>query len=272
MTGPTLPRRPHRLARDDRVGRGRRLVDSPLPASSVSDELRDYPEDLLASALDVRSATLGSTPGAARAPATRGVAVRPAATRLALDGHRGPAVPGSGRRSALTPARRAAGRTARPPARRRPRGAARPRQDHPRRLPGRRRGRPRDAVAVAGTVTLTHTGGVLVLGLLLTAGTALAGEAILGLARSGQRCACARRGHGHARRQSCADGVRGATIMDTTTTVTDILTGTTPTPSPTTLTPTYHGAHTHNPRRPHAWPGCTRQSRTHSHSGPHAYP
>src|SRR5262249_19161254 len=43
-----------------------------------------------------------------------------------------------------------------------------------------RRGRPRDALVVAGTVTLTHTGGVLALGLVLTAGTALAGERILG--------------------------------------------------------------------------------------------
>jgi ABC-type nickel/cobalt efflux system permease component RcnA len=43
-----------------------------------------------------------------------------------------------------------------------------------------KQGRPRDALSVAGTVTLTHTGGVLALGLVLTAGTALAGERILG--------------------------------------------------------------------------------------------
>src|SRR5262249_37897438 len=42
-----------------------------------------------------------------------------------------------------------------------------------------KRGRPRDALIVAGTVTLTHTGGVLALGLLLTAGTAVAGDQIL---------------------------------------------------------------------------------------------
>jgi ABC-type nickel/cobalt efflux system permease component RcnA len=43
-----------------------------------------------------------------------------------------------------------------------------------------KRGRPRDALTIAGTVTFTHTGGVLILGAVLTAGTALAGEAILG--------------------------------------------------------------------------------------------
>jgi ABC-type nickel/cobalt efflux system permease component RcnA len=42
-----------------------------------------------------------------------------------------------------------------------------------------KRGRPRDALIVAGTVTLTHTGGVLGLGLLLTAGTAIAGDQVL---------------------------------------------------------------------------------------------
>ena len=43
-----------------------------------------------------------------------------------------------------------------------------------------RRGRARDAVAVGATVTLTHTGGVLVLGLLLTTFAGVAGEAVLG--------------------------------------------------------------------------------------------
>jgi ABC-type nickel/cobalt efflux system permease component RcnA len=43
-----------------------------------------------------------------------------------------------------------------------------------------RRGRVRDAVAVGATVTLTHTGGVLALGLLLTTVAGIAGEAVLG--------------------------------------------------------------------------------------------
>ena len=42
---------------------GVRLLDSPLPATSVSDELRAYPADLLSSALDQTSATLHVTPG-----------------------------------------------------------------------------------------------------------------------------------------------------------------------------------------------------------------
>src|SRR6185312_2125525 len=42
-----------------------------------------------------------------------------------------------------------------------------------------RRGRPRDALTVGAIVTLTHTGGVLVLGLLLTATASLAGEVVL---------------------------------------------------------------------------------------------
>ncbi|MFC7482806.1 hypothetical protein ACFQX7_26350 [Luedemannella flava] len=43
-----------------------------------------------------------------------------------------------------------------------------------------RDGRPRDAVAVGATVTLTHTGGVLVLGLVLTSVTGLFGVRVLG--------------------------------------------------------------------------------------------
>jgi ABC-type nickel/cobalt efflux system permease component RcnA len=42
-----------------------------------------------------------------------------------------------------------------------------------------RRGRPRDSLTVGAIVTLTHTGGVLVLGLLLTATASLAGEVVL---------------------------------------------------------------------------------------------
>jgi nickel/cobalt transporter (NicO) family protein len=43
-----------------------------------------------------------------------------------------------------------------------------------------RQGRPRDALVVGATVTLTHTGGVLVLGLLLTTAAGFAGEVVLG--------------------------------------------------------------------------------------------
>src|SRR5439155_7194994 len=43
-----------------------------------------------------------------------------------------------------------------------------------------RRGRPRGAVAVGALVTLTHTGAVLVVGLLLSVSTTLAGDRLLG--------------------------------------------------------------------------------------------
>jgi ABC-type nickel/cobalt efflux system permease component RcnA len=42
-----------------------------------------------------------------------------------------------------------------------------------------RRGTSRDAVVVGATVTLTHTAGVLVLGLLLSLSSVLAGESVL---------------------------------------------------------------------------------------------
>ncbi len=160
-------------------GAGVGLVDSPLPAASVSDELRDYPQDLLASALDVRSATLTVTEG----PGTPGVGGALARTgddpisrwmatvdRTFQDLAGGPLTPTVGLLAVLLAIVLGAGHAA---------------------LPGHgktvlaaylagKRGRPRDALTVAGTVTLTHTGGVLALGLLLTAGTALAGERILG--------------------------------------------------------------------------------------------
>ncbi len=60
---PRLPG-PDRVAGDHLVSRdGARLLDSTVPARSASDELRAYPKDLLASPLDVRSATALFTPG-----------------------------------------------------------------------------------------------------------------------------------------------------------------------------------------------------------------
>jgi ABC-type nickel/cobalt efflux system permease component RcnA len=43
-----------------------------------------------------------------------------------------------------------------------------------------RAGRPRDALVIGATVTATHTGGVLLVGLLLSTSTALAGDRLLG--------------------------------------------------------------------------------------------
>jgi ABC-type nickel/cobalt efflux system permease component RcnA len=162
------------------VGQGVRLIDSPLPTTSVSDELRSYPQDLLSSALAVRSASFTVHPGA-------GTSTGAPTPTLTLADPFSRAVAGLDRRFAdlagglhltlwvglLAVALAVvlgAGHAA---------------------LPGHgktvlaaylagRRGRPRDALVVAATVTLTHTGGVLALGLLFTAGTAVAGERILG--------------------------------------------------------------------------------------------
>jgi nickel/cobalt exporter len=162
------------------AGRGVRLVESSLPVRSVSEELRAYPDDLLSSALNVRSAVLRVEPGTGGGdsssamirsgsdPLSRWMAVVDRRFQELAGGSR--LTPTVGVLAVLLALLLGAGHAA---------------------LPGHgktvlaaylagERGRPRDALTVAGTVTLTHTGGVLALGLLLTAGTALTGEAILG--------------------------------------------------------------------------------------------
>ncbi|MGI5242876.1 hypothetical protein [Dactylosporangium sp. CA-139066] len=171
--------------RDDRVGwreltataDGVHLESSPLPTASRTDGLRRYPDDLLSSPPDVRTAHLSLAPGGATRPtdaaapasALPGFLSR-AETRLrgwvgdrsltpwvgflavllaALLGGAHAALPGHGK---TVMAAYLAGR----------------------------QGRPRDALAVGATVTLTHTGGVLILGLLLTTAAGLAGETVLG--------------------------------------------------------------------------------------------
>ena len=152
-------------------------LDSPLPTVSVSKELTDYPRDLLSSVLDVRSASLrissGSSTSAGVALPTGG---DPVSRWLAgvdrtfqdLVG-RGRLTPAVGLIAVLLALLLGAGHAA---------------------LPGHgktilaaylagKRGRRRDALAVAGTVTLTHTGGVLALGLILSAGSAVAGDRVL---------------------------------------------------------------------------------------------
>ena len=160
-------------------GDGVRLVDSPVPATGISDALRSYPDDLLASPPDVRSAVLTAEPGAgSAAPGAAAGSAKASGTGFLAGAEQRLTDLAGGR--ALTPlvgllavllalvlgAAHAA-------------------------LPGHgktvmaaylagRRGRARDAVAVGATVTLTHTGGVLVLGLLLTTFAGVAGEAVLG--------------------------------------------------------------------------------------------
>jgi ABC-type nickel/cobalt efflux system permease component RcnA len=159
------------------AGHGVHIVRSPVAARSVSNSLRSYPADLLGSPLDQRSARLQVEPGDAPAagatihlnggdPVSRWVAQADRALERLVGGHLTPFV---GALAVLLALALGAAHAA---------------------LPGHgktvmaayiagRRGRRRDAVTVGAIVTLTHTGGVLVLGLLLTATAGLAGEIVL---------------------------------------------------------------------------------------------
>ena len=159
-------------------GDGVRLIDSPVPVASISDELREYPGDLLASPVDVRSFRVSTEPGVNTGP---GAAITTddgdpfSGTLAALDrrledliGNRGmtPLVGGLalllavllGSGHALLPGHGKAVMAAY--------------------LAGRR-GRPRDALTVGATVTATHTAGVLVLGLALSLSSSLAGDQVI---------------------------------------------------------------------------------------------
>jgi nickel/cobalt transporter (NicO) family protein len=159
-------------------GDGVRLVDPPVPTASVSDELRHYPVDLLASPVDVRSFRVATEPGPNIEP---GAAIRPGAgdpfttlvagmdRRLAdLIGDRG-LTPLVGSLAVLLAVLLGCGHAL---------------------LPGHgktvmaaylaaRRGRRRDAIVVGVTVTATHTVGVLVLGLALSLSSTLAGDQVI---------------------------------------------------------------------------------------------
>ena len=159
------------------AGHGVHIVHPPVPVRSVTNSLRSYPADLLGSPLDQRSARLqvepGDGPGAGATiqvsggdPVSRWVAQADRALERLVGGHLTPFVGALAVLLALTL------------------GAAHAA------LPGHgktvmaayiagRRGRRRDALTVGAIVTLTHTGGVLVLGLLLTATAGLAGEVVL---------------------------------------------------------------------------------------------
>jgi nickel/cobalt exporter len=161
------------------TGHGVHPVDPAVPARSVSDGLRSYPTDLLGSPLDQRSARLSIEPGdgpAALGPPARANRGDPVSRLIAgadrvlerlVGGHLTPLV---GMLAVVLALVLGAGHAA---------------------LPGHgktvmaayiagRQGRPRDALVVGATVTLTHTGGVLVIGLLLTTTAGLAGEVVLG--------------------------------------------------------------------------------------------
>ncbi|MFB7054377.1 nickel/cobalt transporter [Streptomyces vinaceus] len=160
-------------------GEGITLTSSTVPVASSTDQLRVYPQDPLAAPLDQRSAELRTTPG--QGPAARIVPpslpgagpVTAALNKVSalfdtLVGSRELTIP-VGLLALLLAVVLGASHAAMPGHGKTIMAAY---------LAGRR-GTPRDAVTVGATVTLTHTAGVLVLGLALPLATHLAGETVL---------------------------------------------------------------------------------------------
>ncbi|MFB7404929.1 nickel/cobalt transporter [Streptomyces rubiginosohelvolus] len=162
------------------TGQGVRITGTDVPATSTTRELRQYPADPLASPLDQRSATLRSEPGQGQAAVPAVVADLPGAGVIG-----GVLAKVTGAFDSLVGAREitlpvgllalflalvlGASHAAMPGHGKTIMAAY---------LAGRR-GTRRDAVTVGATVTLTHTAGVLVLGLALPVSTHLAGETVL---------------------------------------------------------------------------------------------
>jgi ABC-type nickel/cobalt efflux system permease component RcnA len=137
---------------------GARLVDASVPGQSRSDELRAYPGDLLRSPLDVRSAVARFEPGSVPAPApTLDATTAPAHRGGGFEAliQRGDLSAGVVLLSLLVAAFWGAAHALTP--------------GHGKALVAGylvgTRGRPRHAVALGATVTVTHTAGVFALGL-----------------------------------------------------------------------------------------------------------
>ena len=162
-------------------GDGTHLVSSPVPARSVTDELRHYPNDLLSSPLDIKRVIVDVEPGPGHSTVASGVGQIPGAGPVSraveslnrfftgLAGARHLTL-GVGLLAVLVSLLLGASHAA---------------------LPGHgktvmaayiagKRGSTRDAVVVGATVTVTHTAGVLLLGLALTVSSSLAGERVTG--------------------------------------------------------------------------------------------
>ncbi|RAJ38433.1 high-affinity nickel-transport protein [Kitasatospora sp. SolWspMP-SS2h] len=161
-------------------GDGVTLDGSDVPAESVSKELQDYPRDLLDSPSGITHARFLARPGGAAAPAGA-AAVRadgsgPTAwlaglnTRLAGIGAAERLTVPLGLLAVLLSLVLGAGHALLPGHGKTVMAAY---------LAGRR-GRTRDAVTVGATVTVTHTAGVIVIGLGLTTFSSLAGDVLLG--------------------------------------------------------------------------------------------
>ncbi|MGB7447682.1 MAG: hypothetical protein WA892_01000 [Ornithinimicrobium sp.] len=159
-------------------------LQSSVPSESVSEELRSYPEDLLTSPLDVRSAAISFEPGKEQGNAgsaadlgVPGFTGDDPLSRLVTAGDRQldyfigdrELTPVLGTVALLLAVLLGAGHAVLPGHGKTVMAAY---------LAGRR-GRPRDALIVGATVTGTHTVGVLLLGLALTITSAFAGEQAL---------------------------------------------------------------------------------------------
>ncbi|MEV6678601.1 nickel transporter [Streptomyces erythrochromogenes] len=156
-----------------------KITQSDVPAASTTHELRAYPQDPLASPLDQRAANLRTEPGqgAGLVPAAGAISGAGLVTGVigkvtslfdSLVGAREVTLP-VGLLALLLAVVLGASHAAMPGHGKTIMAAY---------LAGRR-GTRRDAVTVGATVTLTHTAGVLVLGLALPAATHLAGESVL---------------------------------------------------------------------------------------------
>lgn len=162
------------------TGQGVRITGTDVPATSTTRELRQYPADPLASPLDQRTATLRSEPGQGQAAVPAVVADLPGAGVIgrvlakvtgafdSLVGAREITLP-VGLLALFLALVLGASHAAMPGHGKTIMAAY---------LAGRR-GTRRDALTVGATVTLTHTAGVLVLGLALPVSTHLAGETVL---------------------------------------------------------------------------------------------
>jgi len=160
------------------TGVGVHIQRSPVPAQSISAQLRHYPNDLLSAPLSVRSAALDVAPGdgpqttAAFAVPTAGLADRALGTVTrtfdSLVGSRHLTL-GVGVLALLLSLVLGASHAALPGHGKTVMAAY---------LAGKR-GTVRDAALVGATVTVTHTAGVLLLGLLVTMSETIAGESVL---------------------------------------------------------------------------------------------
>ena len=167
------------------VGNGSRIEDSPVPTSSVTKGLTVYPVDLLSSPMNVRDASFTIVPGSGAS--TQAVTIKQSASAFSR---------------ALGPFSRVVDRVTKTfndlVGRKQLTlgigllaiGLALILGMSHALLPGHgktvmaayiagRQGSVKDAVLVGATVTATHTGGVLILGLALTLSTSLAGESVL---------------------------------------------------------------------------------------------